>query len=135
MSLAEDGNENMLENNHPQGKWKFAQLSKAIYLFFESNKIIQFHSIESEAKKSPIKSFPFNQKRILRNDKNNNQSNEQITCLRNINKNIAILTEVEKVTERQNESLLHQRLVDSAKEETIKPTNRNKKGRNSDLNP
>jgi hypothetical protein len=110
-------------------------LSKAIYLFFESNKIIQFHSIESEAKKSPIKSFPFNQKRILRNDKNNNQSNEQITCLRNINKNIAILTEVEKVTERQNESLLHQRLVDSAKEETIKPTNRNKKGRNSDLNP
>jgi hypothetical protein len=72
----------------------------------------------------------------LRNDKNNNQFNEQITHIRNINKNIAsLLPEIEEVTERQNENLLHQRLVDSAKEETKKPTNSDKKGRNPDLNP
>jgi hypothetical protein len=102
-------------------------------LFFESNKIIQFRSIESEAKKSPFKSFPINQKKIL--DKNNNQSNEQITSFRDADKNIArLLAEIEEVTERENENVLHQRLVGSAKKEAIKSTNGDKKGRNSNLN-
>ncbi len=104
-------------------------------MFFEFNKIIQFHSIESEAKKSPYKSFPINQKKILENDKNNNQSNEQIISLRNDSKKIArLLVEIEEVTERENENVLHQRLVGSVKKEVIKSTNSDKKGRNFNLN-
>jgi hypothetical protein len=104
-------------------------------LLFESNKIIQFHSIESEAKKSPFKSFPINQKKILDTEKNNNQSYEQITSLRNTNKKIPrLLVEIEEATERENEMVLHQILVTSAKKEAIKSTNSDKKGRNSNLN-